>query len=68
MIAVVGVIFLLLGFLTLYRPTLEWLIRLSNTTRGVETKITRGTVLTYRFVGAIVILFGLLVAFGVLTP
>lgn len=42
------------------RTTIEWSIRTSNAMRGIKTEITKGTLLTYRTSGIILILLGLL--------
>ena len=56
----VGYLFIIFGALMLPRTTIEWSIRTSNAMRGIKTEITKGTLLTYRISGIIIILFGLL--------
>lgn len=49
----IGIIFLLVGFVNLYRPVLEWLIRFGNMVRGTKTEITQGTIIYSRITGVI---------------
>lgn len=56
----VGYILIIIGALMFPRTSIEWSIRTSNTMRGIKTEITKGTILTYRISGIIIILFGLL--------
>jgi hypothetical protein len=57
---VIGIIFLLIGVTLLFRPVIEFYIRFNNTVRGVQTKITKGTLLAYRALGVFWIIFSLL--------
>jgi len=46
--------------LFLYRPTMEWLIHFKNMIQGVQTNITKGTVITFRAFGVFLILYAFL--------
>lgn len=59
-----GIIFLTLGILMFFRPVIELFVKLQNSMRGIETKITTGTIITYRIFASIWILFSLLLIFG----
>lgn len=56
----VGYIFIVLGLIMLPKMTIEWMIKTSNTMRGIKTEITKGTIITYRVSGLIMILLGIL--------
>lgn len=63
----IGIIFLIAGFVNLYQPALEWFIKFGNTLRGTKTEITQGTVLFYRFTGVIYVLLAIVfIIFGIL--
>lgn len=65
---VLGIIFLLFGVIMLFRPVIEWFIKFNNSMRGVQTKITGGTILFYRIAAILWISFSLLIIFGILKP
>lgn len=56
----VGVIFVVLGAVNIYRPSLEWLIKVRNGIRGVNTQITNFTIIYHRISGAILLIIGLI--------
>lgn len=67
MVLVAVLLLIIYGLLCIYRPSLEWMIKTSNTMRGVETKITSGTVICYRIIGTIFLIVGLLILLGSLS-
>lgn len=42
-----------------FKPTMEFMIRFTNSMRGIQTKITSVTIWTYRIGGILAIVFGL---------
>ncbi|OGE25310.1 hypothetical protein A3H85_02455 [Candidatus Daviesbacteria bacterium RIFCSPLOWO2_02_FULL_40_8] len=59
-----GIVFVLGGFMMFFRPTMEFMIRLTNSMKGIHTKITSVTVWTYRISGVLAVLFGLFLLMG----
>ena len=63
---VIGTILLIIGLSMFYRPTLEWFVKINNSMRGIATNITNTTIITYRTVGIIFIILGILIMTGIL--
>jgi len=63
---VIGIILLIIGLSMFYRPTLEWFVKINNSMRGIATNITNTTIITYRTVGIIFIILGILIMTGIL--
>lgn len=59
-----GIVFIVWGISMLFKPTREFTIRLTNSMRGIQTKITTITVWTYRIYGILAIIFGALMLFA----
>ena len=59
-----GLVFLTIGILMLFKPIIEWFVKLQNSMRGIETKITTGTIITYRVFAIVWVLFSLLLILG----
>lgn len=59
----IGTMMALTGILNLFKPTRELLIKLSNSFKGTETKITNLTTWNYRIKGIIFTIIGLVVIF-----
>ncbi len=53
------VFFLVIGVLYLFRPVIEWGVKLGNTIGGRKTEITKGTIIAARIGAIAAILFGL---------
>lgn len=55
---IAGLFLLIDGILSLFTPTLIWLIRIANKLHGVETNITKNTIMWWKFWGVILIFLG----------
>ena len=63
---IIGIILFTLGLSLFYRPVLEWFITINNNMRGTATKITGGTIITYRIFALLFIFIGVLVFLGII--
>ena len=57
---ILGLIFLVLGILSLFKKIIIWWVNVRNDMNGIKTEITPITILWWRIGGAILILVGLL--------
>lgn len=55
------ILMITIGIVFLFKPFIRKLITINNTMRGVQTKITSGTIIFYRIVAIIWILVWLLI-------
>jgi uncharacterized protein YjeT (DUF2065 family) len=60
---IVFLIFIIVGLLSVYRPTLEWMIKFRNSVRGVNTEITETTIIYHRIAGIITLVIGIFFLF-----
>ena len=60
---IVFLIFIVIGLASIYRPTLEWLIKFGNSLRGVKTEISGLTIIYYRITGTILLIIGVFYLF-----
>ena len=58
-IIVLGIFFIIVGISNLFRPVIDWMVKLGNIMGGEKTEITKGTYISSRIGAIIVILIGL---------
>jgi uncharacterized membrane protein HdeD (DUF308 family) len=62
-----GILALLSGVLLLFRPFVEWYVEGVNSMRGVKTEISKATITTFRLVGYLFLVTGVvLIAYTLL--
>lgn len=54
-----AVLFILVGVLSLYPKSRDWLIKFSNTAKGTKTEISDTTIMVYRISGIIALIMGI---------
>ncbi len=58
-ITLFGLLFIILGTLSIYKPTAQSLIRLKNSLNGTQTKITKATLVVSQIGGVVAIVMGI---------
>lgn len=54
-----GLFFIILGILSVYKPTAESLMRLRNSLQGTQTKITKASIISSQIGGIVAIVAGI---------
>lgn len=60
-ITLFGFLFIILGVLSIYKPTAQMFIRSKNSLSGTQTKITKASIATSQIGGVIAIVMGIAV-------